>query len=52
MSLLYETYTILSVSCTVVPSFPSVSWNATPQLWAIQSAESRTNFTHFLDLAT
>jgi len=43
---------VLDVSVQVVPSFPSVSWTATPQLWAIQAAESRNNFTHTLSLAT
>lgn len=52
LSLLYETYTVLDVSVSVVPSFPSVSWTATPQIWALQAAESRTNFTHVLSLAT
>lgn len=52
LSLLYETYTVLDVSVQIVPSFPSTAYTATPQLWALQSAESRTNFTHTLDLAT
>jgi len=30
LSLLYETYTVLDVSVTIVPSFPSVAWTATP----------------------
>jgi len=35
LSLLYETYTVLSVSVQIVPSYPALAYTATPQLWAI-----------------
>jgi len=52
LSLLYETYTVLDVEVSVQHTFPSVAFSATPQVWAIQTAESRQDFTHVLSLAS
>jgi len=52
MSLLYETYTILDVSVQCIPCYPGLVYGVTPGIWAIQTAESRTNFVNAFELAS
>lgn len=52
LAALYETYTITNVSVQAMPSYPGLVYGVTPGIWAIQTAESRTNFTNALELAS
>jgi hypothetical protein len=52
LAALYETYTILDVSVQATPSYPGLVYGTTPGIWAIQTAESRTNFINGFELAS